>query len=151
MGTQRGNGGATAHRTTISKKFFVALENFFDADFPLKTGAARRVRATDRPEEGIARGRRRAKIRGVKSMCVKAIKIDHGSQELFFRVLDLLTEEKRCRVRIDLERIAEELGTTVKVVSYNIGKLIKLGYIRHCGINGYEPTEKVLFLQNQEA
>lgn len=79
-------------------------------------------------------------------MCVKAIKIE-DAQELCFRLLALIIkedDERRSR-RVSYSRLAEQLDVSEEVVRYNIRKLVKLDYLRYSG-NGYEPTEKVLFL-----
>lgn len=93
-------------------------------------------------------------------MCLKAINIA-GSKELCFRILALIladeTERRRKWVKYNeiaelLNREAEGTGETVseEVVRYNIRKLVRLGYLRSKGKDGYEPTERVLFIDRDD-
>lgn len=89
-------------------------------------------------------------------MCVKAINIA-DTEELCFRILALiLSDDTERRTKwISYGAIAERLnrercGTvTEETVRYNIRKLVRLGYLRYTE-KGYEPTEKVLFLDMAE-
>lgn len=79
-------------------------------------------------------------------MCVKAIDISEAD-ELSFRILSqmLKGQDTRTSKRAHFGELARALGISEEVVRYNVRKLLRLGYIRVSG-NGYEPTEKVLFL-----
>lgn len=79
-------------------------------------------------------------------MCIKAIDIEY-EEEPCFRILSYMLkgQERRMTKRVKFGEIAKALGVSEEVVRYNIRKLLRLGYIRVNG-NGYEPTEKVLFL-----
>ena len=86
-------------------------------------------------------------------MYVKAIRLDK-TEELHLSILSLMFPDERCSTRVNFVELAKQLNASgikvsEEVVRYNVTKkLKKLGYIRECG-DGYEPTEKVLFLKKK--
>lgn len=80
-------------------------------------------------------------------MCVKAIRLDM-TEELHYKVFSAMFGDERRAVRVKFPIIAKTLGISEEVVRYNVKKLLRLGYIR-IRDEGYEPTEKVLFLKKK--
>ncbi len=78
-------------------------------------------------------------------MCVKAIRLDL-TEELHHKILSAIIGEDRKAVHVKFADIANKIGVSEDVVRYNAKKLVKLGYIRIKG-DGYEPTEKVIFIK----
>lgn len=79
-------------------------------------------------------------------MFVKVIRLDL-TDELHYKILSAMFEERRA-VKVKFPTIAQDLGVSEEVIRYNVKKLLKLGYIREV-TEGYEPTEKVLFLKKK--
>ena len=76
----------------------------------------------------------------------RAVRID-GSQELWFRILaEIVGDDRRCRW-VNCDDLARKLGESEEVIRYNVKKLRRLGYLKWTP-EGYEPTDKVLFLKD---
>lgn len=80
-------------------------------------------------------------------MCVKAIRLE-DSKDVTLRILNEVLAERREYIEIKPTETAVRLGVSECVVRYNVKKLVDGGYLRPVG-NGYEPTEKVLFLKTK--
>lgn len=80
-------------------------------------------------------------------MSVKVIRID-DTQDETLRILNAILSERRVWIEVSPSKVGSALGIQEGVVRYNIKKLVKLGYIRPIG-RGYEPTDKVLFLNKK--
>ena len=76
-------------------------------------------------------------------MC-RAINLEDAT-ELHFRVLKEIVGNVRACKRAHFGDIAKSLNESEEVIRYNVKKLKRLGYIRSTP-DGYEPTDKVLFI-----
>lgn len=80
-------------------------------------------------------------------MCIKAIRLDK-TDELHYKILSAMYGEEKKSVRVKFAELAKGLGVSEEVIRYNVKKLMKLGYI-HMTDDGYEPTDKVVFLKTK--
>ncbi len=82
-------------------------------------------------------------------MCV-AIRINELSEEdVRYRVLAHVIGDERNVHRADFNAIARNLGIKRQLVSYHVKKLVAAGYLKPTN-NGYEPTDKLLFIEEEQ-